>query len=42
LNQNRQKLKTKYIKKGQIPNLYRIGFGVFLVYLLYKLMQKKH
>lgn len=39
-----QKYKSKptHIKRGQIPNLYRIGFGVFLVYLLYHLMQKKN
>ena len=42
LNRHNHKSKSTYIKKGHIPNLYRIGFGILLVYLFYKLMHKKN
>lgn len=41
LDEKKYKSKAKYVKAGKIPNLYRIGFGLFLVYLLCQLMYKK-
>jgi hypothetical protein len=33
--------RSKRVRKGSIPNLYRVGFGIFLVYLFYRVMMKK-
>ena len=41
-NQDKYKSKASFIKKGKIPNLYRMGFGLLLLYLFYKMSEKKN